>query len=643
MIQLTAHAQALLKKLHAAYAGQPFEEGKEEQFRPLDLCRAEQRLALSELRQAGFLAALLKMWGEKLYYIPEEHLSTIQSLFFPYAPYFEDSSEVHIYMEEGIGLANELFQALLFVEREGLPITGKGSIHKKNIARLTSKLTLQDKHLRGLSLRYPSSDIYTLPAAVMLDLMLCLGLIKREESAYILCVEVLESWLNLSESVMSDLLFNVAMKRYGSSDPAAQHFRYLIARPEFVVREWFSLTHLLDWMESSGLVMPIQRAGLEASSLAWLECLAGCGWCQVGTDREGGLCFRWIRMKPQLRGFTPRAHPVSASPASFIVQTDFEVLVPPDVPYYVRWCLACCAELLSMDSMWSYRLSREQLELAYDRRMPPDKVISWLDEHTVGGLPQEVRLVLEQWGKDIGRTSFADVLLLSCREEEDADAIAAHPRLQGLLCRLGLAHFSILREHEQYVRKELIAAGLAPPNGVQGREAGILTASPEWYLKKPEHPSGYSLPSADTQQGLMAINSPLLYLQPAPLEPDVPPLMEEESIPSMWFKELHRYHTTTAQKIMEQALNSGIKVRLSIEEEIQEFIPTRIKGNPWRIAGYIMSSKEGEILEERELPAGSWNEMQLIIPRSITIPPSVTATGYVMINETTHKVDQHYT
>ncbi|MDQ0193144.1 helicase-associated domain-containing protein [Paenibacillus wynnii] len=643
MIQLTAHAEALLKKIYAAYAGQPFEEGKEEQFRPVNLCRAEQRLALSELRQAGFLVALQKMWGEKLYYIPEEHLLTLQSRFFPYTACLEDSSEVHIHMEEGIGLANELFQALLFVEQEGLPITGKGSIHKKNITRLTSKLTLQDKHLRGLSLGYPSPDIYTLPAAVMLDLMLFLGLIKREESEYILCVEVLESWLNLAESVMSDMLFNLAMKRYGCSDPAAQHFRYLIARPEFVVREWLSLTQLLDWMESRGLVMPIQRAGLEASSLAWLECLAGFGWCQVGTNREGGLCFRWIKLKPQLEGFTTRTHPVSASPAKFIVQSDLEVLVPPDVPYYVRWCLACCAELLSIDSMWSFRLSREQLELAYDRRMPPEEVVSWLDDHTLGGLPQEVRLVLEQWGKDIGRTSFADVLLLTCREEEDADAIAAHPRLQGLLCRLGTAHFSVLKEHEQYVRKELTAAGLVPPHGVQGREAGNLTARPECYLKRSEHPSGYTLSSANTQQGLISINSPILYLQPAPLEPDVPLLMEEESIPSMWFKELHRYHTTTAQKMMEQALTWGIKVRLAIEEEIQEFIPTRILGNPWRIEGYIMSSEVGESPEEREFPAGSWKEMQLIIPRPITIPPSVTATGYVMINETTIKVDQHFT
>lgn len=144
-------------------------------------------------------------------------------------------------------------------------------------------------------------------------------------------------------------------------------------------------------------------SGLKQASLAWIRLLAAFGWCQLGSSAEGAECFRWKARKPQLTGhslgITPQhqegaeeadsnpetassspsiashsqaildsaaeaqdtvlspQRPVaaeaacsplpqaSASPSpGFIVQPDFEVLVPPEVPYTVRWTLAGCAE-----------------------------------------------------------------------------------------------------------------------------------------------------------------------------------------------------------------------------------------------------------------------------------------------------------
>lgn len=62
MNQLSAEALEVLKRLCAAYAAQPFDEGKEERLRPTALCRAEQKLAMNELRRAGLLTAGIKYW-----------------------------------------------------------------------------------------------------------------------------------------------------------------------------------------------------------------------------------------------------------------------------------------------------------------------------------------------------------------------------------------------------------------------------------------------------------------------------------------------------------------------------------------------------------------------------------------------------
>ncbi|WP_410511622.1 helicase-associated domain-containing protein [Paenibacillus sp. BR2-3] len=611
MIHLTAPAQELIKRICAAYASQPFEEGKVKQFRPANLCPAEQKLALIELRRVGMLSALQKIWGEKLYYIPAERLPQIQRHCFPFTPATEENSNIYTAMEEASGLAGDLFQALLFVAEEGLPVTVKGSIHKKHISRLASRLSLQEKHLRGLALNYPYSEIYPLPAAVMVDLMLCLGLLKRNDSAYILDKEILESWLHLPESDMTSLLYTAVINRYGSSEPAGQHFRCLIARPDFVLKEWVSVSQILDWMEASSLVVPAHRSGLEASSRAWLECLAGFGWCQVGTDNKGSIYFRWIKLPTKAEFLRPSEN--GSSSAMLIVQTDFEVLVPPDVPFIVRWTLASCAELLSVEIMWSFRLTRERLEFANERGMPPDEVIAWLHMHTIGGLPEQVRLVLEQWREGIGRTSLADILLLSCRNEEDGDAIASHPRLQGHLTRLGPLHFVVPKEQEKNVRTELAAAGLAPHRDVQGREEEKTETVPAFHRKKAEQPGEYILPAPRPEQGLIHTGASQHYLQPAPLDPEETLLPGEESIPSMWSREWHCYHSTTAQKVMEQALKWGVKVRISLEDESCEFIPSRVLGNPWRMAGHLLRSKEGSA-EEMELAAGAWKEMQMIIP-----------------------------
>ena len=86
----------MLKLLCAEYAAQPFEEGKEERLRPVTLCRAEQKLAMYELRCAGLLIARQKIWGEKLYQIPVGQLPQLEAEFFAYPPSFKESCSVNL-------------------------------------------------------------------------------------------------------------------------------------------------------------------------------------------------------------------------------------------------------------------------------------------------------------------------------------------------------------------------------------------------------------------------------------------------------------------------------------------------------------------------------------------------------------------
>lgn len=637
MNQLSAEALEVLKRLCAAYAAQPFDEGKEERLRPTTLCRAEQKLAMNELRRAGLLTARHKILGEKLYQIPVEQLSVLEQKFFPYQPKFLEGYSVNLSMEAGAGLTVDLFRALLFTAREGLPLTAKGIIHKKNLNRLAAQLSFQEEHILGLSMGSSSDEMNALPAALVVDIMLCLGLITRLKTGYRLDKEMLGRWLQLPEARMTDILYGIALHRFGSMGPADQHFRYLIASTSFVPEKWTALPELLDWMGDMNLTGMVARNELEQSSLHWLRCLTGFGWCELGSTPEGIPCFRWTAAKPKLMSGS-ESFPDSMAENSnvqFIVQPDFEVLVPPEVSYIVRWTLAECAELLQTDTMWSFRLTREMLVHASERGMPPQVAIAWIREHALGGLPSVVELSLEQWGKSIGRTSLSEVILLTCQTEEDGAAIAAHPRLQDSLKRIGPLHFLVSPESVEQMRKELFLAGLAPSRMIGGRveeEADAVWTS--FHQEVETEPEMYSLPALNAELRLLHSGNPFLNLPVISPEQEEDILLGGENIPQIWSKEWRHYHSSTAQKVMEQGLKWGIKVRFSLNDQMLDFIPSRIKGNPWTVAGHLLYN-DGEKVEEIELTPEDWKEMKLVIPKRRRNSSSAEASDYGMIEKST--------
>lgn len=87
---------------------------------------------------------------------------------------------------------------------------------------------------------------------------------------------------------------------------------------------------------------------------------------------------------------------------------------------------------------------------------------------------------------------------------------------------------------------------------------------------------------------------------------------------------------TTAQKVMEQALGWGIKVRISVQGQTADFIPEQISGRPWRVRGNLLRSGSGTV-EQIQLAAEDWQEMKLLHPVKQRNSSSSGAAGYVMI------------
>ncbi|MNB91026.1 hypothetical protein D3C75_381000 [compost metagenome] len=629
MNKLSPCSIEVLQRICAAYADRAFPVEKAEQLRPEALCRAELQLVVQELRRAGLLELRQRIWGEQLYQIPPQQLAAIQQECFSFRPEPLFGSSVAATRPAEAGLAAQLFRALVFMREEGLPLTAKGGIHKKHSGRLAGLLPVQDKHLYCLVPKASADETGSIKVTVLLDIMLALGLAERGETAYRLAEEKVKSWLDHSELQMTGILYNMILSRYAAAEPAQQHFRYLLTSGAFIRGSWYVLDDILELLQQSGLSADHNAESLKPGCLAWLHCMAGFGWCETGTADNGEDCFRWMMDKPVLPArqqdtdarhsaaadLPEDGHDTGRAGGGFIVQPDLEVLVPPDVSYRLRWGLAGCAELLSTDDgLWSFRLSRGKLEAAAERGLPPEAVTGWLAGHAAGGLPDQVRQSLVQWSRTIGRTSWSEVLLLTCQGNRDADDIAAHPRLGDSLTRIGPLHFIVQQGSADLVRRELTAAGLAPPRLSGGSVPG--DALQPFELPDDDVPAqseAYDLPALEMTRGLLGNTAVLRTVPLAAAEAVEALLPGADGVPQMWLRESREYHITTAQKVMEQAYRWGVKVRLSVEGQSCDFIPEQLRGNPWRAAGWLMPAGTNQY-EAAELAPGDWKEMKLLLP-----------------------------
>lgn len=623
----------MIAAIFRRFAGLPFKLEKLDEAASGRLTGADLRAALPGLLKSGQLAAVKKAWGEVLYYIPAERLPDLwERMRFP-EPWPLAPADARLQREAGPGLALDLFRALTWAGRNGLPVTSKGTLHQRSIGKLAGYLYLQEKDIAGLHLRYPHHDVYPPQLAVVLDLLLSFELLVKERASWSLNSKELSAWLSLEQEEMDALLFRELLHRYLPDDVSAQHCVYRLIQPDLREGRWYSQQVVIKSLQSTGMIPGDLPEFLQGWLENWLKALAGFGWLDFGTDEEGEGCFRW-RKKPDLRRFPKNGQAVESarsdgsaddgekdgltpsSPSFIIVQPDFEILVPPDVSYRVRWELEAFCENLTMDRMSVYRLTRQSVSKAAELGRSPAEVLKLL-ETRAEAVPDNVRSALEQWGRELGRTLLEERLLLRCADEEAAETVASLPALAGLLERIGPRDFIVEDAQAAKVRRVLEEARLAPP-----KPGGPPAAAPDFpRLEEGTGQAPAALRGTQPERAWIFNGRNLHFYEPSEA---IPPFSElfpgYEEVPGMWLKELRSYHGSTARKVLEQAIAWRTKVELKMNGSLEEFYPLFLKGDEkWTVVGRLLkpclngeddTPSHGEI----ELAPDRWEAMRLRLP-----------------------------
>ena len=180
--------------------------------------------------------------------------------------------QIHVIREARPDIAAEIIHILAWIAREGLTLTNKGTIHKRMVQRLSALIHLCPDDFASLNLNYEHSDISPVHVAIILDMLLALGLLHKDQEKIRVHDETLGHWLEQPWSFMHREIFKVCMERYGVTTPAEQHFRYRLVLLGKGQENWFNISDLIPHFKGSG-----SDPGLPEYVQSWLNALAGWG------------------------------------------------------------------------------------------------------------------------------------------------------------------------------------------------------------------------------------------------------------------------------------------------------------------------------------------------------------------------------
>lgn len=614
--ELSSDERRTLRLVMSTFGCLPFTRERLEKEAVLQMAGAQVSLGLWGLRRYGVIVAFRKTWGEQLYTLPEDAFAGWQSLIFPASGVLKqydldelsDLSDRMMEMDEGEntpsnprGLAQQLFHCMVSCSRQPeLPFTNKGTLHKKQLQKVTEHVSLPAKILTSSGLTYAFTDVYDEPAALMLELGMRMGFLYKNEvgNRFLFHHRHFESWLQCSYEHQQAQLYRIWRQ---ALIPAPVWLEHGIASMEkATVLQWYSLSELVQAIctccSMGPKLMDEEALGQELRAV-WMRPLSIFRFIELAEDQEGRSWFRWL-IPPNLTSDVSSFELSLQSDPSLYVQPDFDILLPPNASLRLEWAIGAFADLQNVDLVRTYHLTKESFGRALDHGLRGSEVIQTLRDHAYYDVPEGVIITLQQWEEQKDKLILTDVTLLRCQTSEVAEALLRNEKCRNLLGeRLGESNFIIPRAHVKHLTKCLEAMGFHP------------------------NPRLASNPSSDEEQEMPSWSGPALSLcyskdtiQLYEIDPYLPQREEDlypdmQQIPTSWIKELRDYHTSTRKDMIRKAIEWKSVLQLRKEGRDCFIIPRMLREDR---TGWILEGWEE--YEEIAWTSNDWKEMKLILP-----------------------------
>ncbi|OCT16992.1 hypothetical protein A8709_23640 [Paenibacillus pectinilyticus] len=588
---------------------------------------AQVSLGLMGLRQYGIIVAFRKAWGEQLFVLPEDAFAGWQSLLLPsFSTPIENTDrdcefdvlavgdvgeDSRLNEEEVVnprGLAQQLFHFMVACSRQSsLSLTNKGTLHKKQLLKLTEHVSLPKRILTMAGLTYAFTDVYDEPSALIIEMAIQMGFLLKNEAgdALIIDEDAFQAWLTGSYDRQQAQLYQIWRQALIPAPVWLEHGIALMEQAEAADGQWFELDKLVQVIQACcstvlggqrGMDNTVDTALRPAFISAWVQPLSVFRFLEVGKDEHEHVWLRWLISPRQQNTCETAVSLYAHQTPSLYVQPDYELLLPPDASLFTEWEVAAFADIQHSDLVRTYRLTKESFQRALDHGLQSAEVIQMLQRNAYYEVPAGLIISLQQWEEQKDKLYLEEVTLLRCQSADIADALLRNEKCRPFLGeRIGEANFIVSRDVLKLLTKCLESMGFHPNRSITKKLVLNVEEAPS--LTEPTRGLCYS---RDTIQ-LYDIDPHL------PQRDDLYPDML--SIPTSWTKEFRDYHASTRKDIIRKAIEWRSVLQLRKEGRDCFIIPRMLREDR---TGWLLEGWE----EHRDISwqGDEWNEMKLILP-----------------------------
>jgi hypothetical protein len=270
-----------------------------------------------------------------------------------------------------------LFCILNYLEHHEIVLTKKGEIPKRHIHKIMEKLQWNEGSIGWM--QYVNITLYPMCMALTLDFAQRLGLIQWSLTTIFLCRNNLNDWLQLSRGEMNERIYAIFHNVFEPRSVGDEHF--LAKINALSSQKWYLIEDFTTWLQEYDIIIMFNE---------WMDLFAAFGWIEQGFDHQARAIF-CLKLKEEY------SNDRSASIGKFYVQSDYEILVPPDVSFAVRWELTFISDHIQTDQVGIYRLTEQSLQRALQSGRAIEQCIHFLQSHSFYGVPDSVLFVLKQW------------------------------------------------------------------------------------------------------------------------------------------------------------------------------------------------------------------------------------------------------
>jgi hypothetical protein len=592
---LTGIEEKTLRSIVIGFAEEPFTAEALEKANPGHMTGYEAELGIERLRKRGIIESRRKAWGETIHVLspnllPDWQRTIVSS---PFESFIVSDEDIEGAYQPRSGFAKLLFNLLADAAYVGLPLTQKGFFHKKDIQRLLERMDISEAELSGLDITYIHQDKVPKPLAIVYDAALRLGLLRNGVGRVEIVTPRLTEWLQLSACEAERRILALWWDVYTPADIWLQHAAAAIRNlPKGC---WCSADRMVDALLETGIPTggKSRKEAMQQLRAYWLEPMAAFHWLELGQavnrERAEETVIRWRELPT-----------TEEEEEGWYVQPDFEMIVPPNLPYCARWELEAFGTYVGGDTVDRYKITKQSWERALDLGRGPDELLGTVRKYALYGVPEPVEQSLSQWSVSYGALVLEEVTLLRCKRAQDAAFLRSEEAFSGMIVeQINDLDFIVAKPHVKTLVEGLKKRGFSTKLGSVKPGSAVLDS-----LNTDSDASavfGGGIVHSRRNVEVFPIDT-----APAGMER----LKERlQRVPQAWLRSFRKYHVSTIRELVETAIDVRTSVKLTVGSQTLEMVPMRVQslGGDWIVQGFV----DGQ---ETSVSSDACAEAQLLIP-----------------------------